>query len=259
MDLSKYPLEKLFYFVAGIIPGLVALLIYQAANPGTFRWFVCLGFFGYRTKIALVLLAAFIIGNTMTTFLNAGLYAIGYWIGSSTAARTPFMPAHTYETAPWRDPRWRTVVKERLGVNAPSDTLLMTERAFEQRKGLVDSLPPAQREAALADLSLEKLRTEINDGAWAQWYDLYHQIILEPDEVDIPRQIKGGLDFNLEAAGLYALISAAFVPEVRHWWCIVPASLWVFALICVSVYQLRQATDKWGTLHAQIRYLARAR
>jgi hypothetical protein len=29
MDFSKYPLEKLLYFVAGVVPGFVALLIYQ--------------------------------------------------------------------------------------------------------------------------------------------------------------------------------------------------------------------------------------
>src|SRR5258707_589380 len=66
MNLSKYPLEKVFFFLAGIIPGFVALLIFQLAAPGTFGWFFTLGFLGYKTKLGLILLSAFIIGNSLT-------------------------------------------------------------------------------------------------------------------------------------------------------------------------------------------------
>lgn len=257
MDLSKYPLEKVFYFVAGIIPGLVALLIFQAATPSTFEWFASLGFLGYKTKIALVLLVAFTIGNTLTAFLTAVRFTLGYWLGAYFAARTPFRAAHTYETAPWRDRRWRTVLKERLGVNAPSDSLLMTERAFEQRKVLLNLLPTAQLPNALNDLNLEKLKTEIEDGKWAEWYEHYHQVVFEPDERDVTRQIKSGLNLNLEAAGLYTLMGAAVVPEVRHWWCIALASLWVVALIWEDIGEVRSGMNKWTTLTAQIRYLSR--
>jgi hypothetical protein len=61
MDLSKYPLEKLLYFVAGVIPGFVALLMFQVAHPGSFNWFFSLGFLGYRTKVVLAVLAMFVV------------------------------------------------------------------------------------------------------------------------------------------------------------------------------------------------------
>src|ERR1700722_18902833 len=43
-DLTKYPIEKLLFFVAGIIPGMAALLIFDSAAPGSFAWFFALSF-----------------------------------------------------------------------------------------------------------------------------------------------------------------------------------------------------------------------
>ncbi len=89
MDLSKYPLEKLLYFVAGVIPGFVALLIFHVAAPGSFGWFFSLGFLGYRTKVALVVLTAFVVGNSMTRFLSGFLGAIGGAIGGAVGYKPP--------------------------------------------------------------------------------------------------------------------------------------------------------------------------
>jgi hypothetical protein len=55
MDPFKYPIEHLFDFVAGVIPGFTALI----------------SFLGYKTKLFLILVVAFVIGNNMTTFLRA--------------------------------------------------------------------------------------------------------------------------------------------------------------------------------------------
>jgi hypothetical protein len=73
MDWSKYPLEKLFSFVAAVIPGFVALLVF----PGSLQWLFALGFLGYRTRVTVVVLLAFVVGFTMTTILSAFLGAIG--------------------------------------------------------------------------------------------------------------------------------------------------------------------------------------
>jgi hypothetical protein len=75
MDFTKLPLEKLLYFVAGVIPGFVVLLIFQAAHPYAFGWFVNLAFLGYKTKISLILLVAFVAGNTLTASLSSTVYA----------------------------------------------------------------------------------------------------------------------------------------------------------------------------------------
>jgi hypothetical protein len=253
MDLSKYPIEKLVYFVAGIIPGFVALLIYWLAVPGSFGWFFAMGFLGYKTKLGVVLLTAFIIGNSLTQFLSSILGAMGGVIG----ALQRYQPPNSYDVAPWRDPRWRTALKNHLQAQAPKDTQLISQRLYDMRKRVeVDSLPETQRPLALLKLEGAKLDSEIDDRNWADWYDHFHQIVLvDQKKRDFQWHVHQGLLFNLEATGLYVLISVLFVPSIRHWWCIFPACMWVLILIAGEYSGLTNLMNKWSTLSRQTKYL----
>jgi len=229
MDLSKYPLEKVFYFVAGIIPGFTALLIFQLAVPEAFTWFFTLGFIGYKTKLALILLVAFVIGNSTTSFLRGTLGMIGGVI-AAVVMRRPYVPPQTQTIAPWRDPRWRTVLKKQLGAQVPNDTRLINEDFFNQRREMINLQPEPQRAAALHTLSQERLLTQIDDGDWQQWYDHYHRIVLSDPERDFQWYVAHGLAYNLETAAVYVVLSAFVVPAVRHWWSLGPALFWVLIL-----------------------------
>jgi hypothetical protein len=257
MELSKYPLEKVFFFVAGIIPGLVALLIYHFAVPGSFEWFFSMGFLGYKTKLGIILLTAFVLGNSMTTFLNAILGAAGGVLGA-IHAQQPFKPAHSYDIAPWRDQLWRSTLKKRLGEQSPADTLLLRDDLFNMKRESLNLLPEIERPAALSGLNIERLESEMNDGKWSQWYDHYHHIVLTSRERwDVQSHVFHGLNFNLETTALYALVSSALVPGLRHWWCILPASLWTLLLAAQQYNDVRRYRDKWSTLSAQIEYISK--
>jgi hypothetical protein len=255
MDLSKYPLEKIFYFVAGIIPGFVALLIFNLVTPNSFGWFFTLGFLGYKTKLSLILLTAFVAGNTMTTFLSSFLGAIGGAIKARDAQK-PYKPPYAFDVAPWREPTWRAVLRNRLKEQTPNDTRPLSQELFELKRKGVDLLPEAQRAAARSNLNLEKFNADVDDGNWARWYDLYHELVLDTDKRDVQWFVQTGLSFNLETAGLYVVLSAPFVPSVRHWWCIVPASYWALLLIGQSWSEPRRYRNKWSTLSAQVAYLS---
>jgi hypothetical protein len=259
MDLSKYLLEKLIYFIAGIIPGFVALSIYQLAVPGSFGWFFTLGFLGYKTKIAIVLLSAFIIGNSMTQFLTSILGATGGVLGARKSlreAQKPYKPAHSYDVAPWRDLRWRIALKGHLGGQAPNDSRLVSQQILTLKHTAMDTLPEAERPGAHAKVESDRIQTEIDDGNWAQWYDHFHQIVLSGQEKrDIRWHVYHDLGFNLEASALYVLISAMLVPDVRHWWCILPACMWVLVLYANEYSGLKNAENKWSTLSEQTKYL----
>jgi hypothetical protein len=251
MDLSKYPLEKLVYFIAGIIPGSVALLIYRLAVPGSFEWFFALGFLGYKTKLTVVLLTAFIIGNSMTQFLSSILGATGGVIGS-----VRYQPPHSYAIAPWRDPRWRTALKKQLGAQAPKDTQVMSRELLTMMRTAANNLPESQRPAALLKLEGDKLSTEMDDHSWADWYDHFHKIVLlDQEKRDFQWHVYHGLGFNLEAGAIYVLISALFVPSVRHWWCILPACMWVLVLFAREYAGVQKVMNKWLSLSEQIKYL----
>jgi hypothetical protein len=265
MDLSKYPVDKLFHIAAGIIPGFIALTIFDVAHPNAFEWFFALGSLGYKTTAAIILFASFVVGFTFTTFLNAVMGAIGGIVGQYRAQQ-PYQPAHSFAVAPWRDHLWRTALEKAHGKDAPDDTLLVSEQAFNARREIINSVPvelaqigplASYQQQALADLAQEKLASEINDGKWRDWYDHYHRIVLQRYGRDFVFHIRTGLNFNLEAAGLYVLVSAIFVPGIRHWWSLLPAIVWVLMGIAEVLYTVRRFPDRWSTLFEQIDYLSK--
>lgn len=256
MEPSKLPLEKLFFFVAGIIPGIVALLIFDRAVPGSFAWFFAVSFLGYKAKLSIILLTAFIIGNTLTTFLSAILGAMGGAIGFRMT-KQPYQTPASYNVAPWRDMRWRVALRRYLAVQCPNDTTLIPEVVFNLRLQTIAFMPEADRHNATAILQREKLETEIDDGKWAWWYDHYHQkALLSRDKWDVQRHVAHGLSFNLETTAMYVLTAAAIVPSIRQWWCIVPATIWTLLLIADQYNSVRRFKDPWATLSEQIEYLS---
>jgi hypothetical protein len=137
MDWSKYPLEKLFSFVAAVIPGFVALLISDKVGALLLLPISL----GYRTRVSILIVVAFLAGFTMTSFLSAFLGALGGAIGGA-AYKTP----QSYEIAPWRDPRWRALIwraliKKRLGSNCPDDTRSLSTALLGLRTKLIKTLP----------------------------------------------------------------------------------------------------------------------
>ncbi len=118
-------------------------------------------------------------------------------------------------------------------------------------------MPEAERAAALGNLDRERLGAEIDDGNWAQWYDHYHRIVLtRRNKWSIQAYVQHGLSFNLETAAVYVLLSTPLVPGVRHWWCILPASMWVLILVAQEYEGIRRVKDKWTTLSEQVTYLS---
>jgi len=254
MELSKYPLDKLLYFAAAVLPGSVALVIFQIESPGSFEWFFHLGFLGYKARLALILLACFVVGYTLTSILNSFLGAIGGVIGSIVAQRRLSLP-RSDSAAPWRDPQWRILVQKQLGDNAPSDTQLISDAVVALSRSLIAKLPESERQLKELELDREKLNAEIDDSRWEEWYNHYHQIVLTPGEHDFFWHVSNGLNFNLQTASLYVLFSAMIIPAVRHWWCIVPAFTWVFLLATETYVALNRAVNRWSTLSAQVIYL----
>ncbi len=250
MDLSKYPLEKLVYFIAGIIPGFIALIIYRLAVPGAFGWLFAVGFLGYRTKLSLILLTAFLIGNSITEFLSRLLGMIGGALGGYR-----FKPPADFTVAPWRDRTWRMALKRHLGSQAPNDTQLISKELLDLKRQAVAAQPEAQRNLAQAALNLEKINSDIDDDAWAMWYRHYHYLVLHPTERSFTWHVQNGLNFNLQTSAVYVLVSALFVRDVRHWWCILPACIWTVLLTAEVFVSLQRATNDWSSRSDQIKYL----
>lgn len=146
---------------------------------------------------------------------------------------------------------------KQLGENAPNDTQIMSDAIFDLRRRMADNLPENDREMAILGLQQEKLAAEMDDSRWERWYDHYHQIILQPSDKDFIWHVENGLNFNLQSASVYVLLSAILVPSVRHWWCILPAGIWVLLLAVEVHVHAKQYLDPWSTLSAQLIYLVK--
>ena len=246
-DLLKYPFEKLMHVLAAVIPGFVALSIYHLANPGPLVWFWTLGSLGYLTKIWIVSIVALLIGSTINTLVSAILSGIRLVLQIS-----PVEPQRPV-VAPWRDPAWRAALS-RVLPDPPTDSQLWCPGLHAlKRKDAVDSVSSADRDAALAKVEGERMQIEKDDAEWERWYRHYHFVVQQPS--DFVSYVQRGLQFNLETASLYALVSLFFVPAIRHWWCVAPAAFWVCVLVGTEGWRTAKAIDLWFTLEEQIAYL----
>jgi len=260
MDWSKYPIEKVLHYVAGVIPGIVALILLELVAPGTLRGILNSGFLGYRTTIALILLLAFVIGNTLSTGLGmllivpmATLGAITYGIRS----RSSYQDRHAYDPAPWRDPNWRALAKMHLGDRAPNDTLLEPRKSFDFKRKMQEILPEKLRTVSLAEMDAQRNSLEQDDGNWAYWYQHFHDLIIQEEDRSFDTYIRKGLVFNLETAAVFLVVCAFGVPTIRHWWVIIPASAWIIYLILEMAGEYAKRLDRWSTFAAQIKYLSK--
>jgi hypothetical protein len=81
-------------------------------------------------------------------------------------------------------------------------------------------------------------------------------VLSEGREKDFNWQVRNALNFNMEVTALYVLVAAVVVPALRHWWVMLPSSIWILLLLAEAYAVVRQAGNKWSTLTRQIKYLS---
>ena len=104
-----------------------------------------------------------------------------------------YKPPHSNDSAPWRDPRWRSLVKIHLGARSPDDTLLVPRINFDMNRKFQEILPGRARAVPLAQLDAERLKLEMNDDNWAAWYDQYHVLVIQKQDVTFDSYLHRGL------------------------------------------------------------------
>ncbi len=143
-------------------------------------------------------------------------------------------------------------MQDQLGTKAPDDSQIMSDETFESRREIAGRLPDREREEALIELTKHQAKAIGDDLEWERWYEQYHATILRPHDQTIemchPEWIRIS---NLQAAAAYILISALFVPSVRHWWWLAPASAWCVITIVEGYSLLQRFFNKWSTYSDQ--------
>jgi hypothetical protein len=282
MDFGKIPVDKVAYFVAGLVPGATAVYVYYLANHAAFHDFLMPNAFGYRTKLCIAAGVCFVVGNTITLFAWALAYAFLTLIGpyfrrkameaAAAAARAnslaapgaipsglPAAPSATQAlaTAPWRDVTWRKMALKYLGDNAPDNTFPMAEDEFKKRIAALDLLPESEREGKQKELTDLQVKLLADDGAWSQWYaQIDDQLRVELGR-DFTSTFATGIRANLQATAAYLGVSLFFVPALRNWMCITFVAGWVVIMAVQALVMLAQSVNPWMTWLAQREFLTR--
>jgi len=197
MEMGKIPLEKVFGFIAGIVPGSAAIYIYYLANPASFRPFLVTSSLGYSTKLAVALGLSFVIGNSLSSFCSAFGGAVGGAFGAVKGMKSPTWPS-VPETAPWRDPQWRKLAARYLGDHAPKDTRPMPDSVFQAESQALTTRPEPEQSLGLARLLDSRLSLASDDWDWMQWYRQLDRQRKAQERPDTTEYIGGGLRSNLQ-------------------------------------------------------------
>jgi hypothetical protein len=252
MNFKDIPLEKLWSFIAALIPGGAAMLIFQMSHRNAFSWYYS-ATLGYKTKLFLLFLVAFVVGNTVTAAVSFFAGAFGGVVG----ALRGYKSSVEYTVAPWRDARWRNLVVKRLGSDwAPQDIPWISDEIFAIKQQFIGFMPEEQRADALNQLVTARMQSVANDMEWRHWYEYFKQIVTQLVEDPFTWHVRTGLFSNLQAAALCVLISAIFVPPLRHWWYLLPSGFWLLSIVAEVFAVFRKQFDPWSGLTDQINYLA---
>ena len=252
MNFDKYPLDKAFHFIAGIVPGGAVLWMVYLRYPTWIASIIYSPFLGYRTKLSIMLVLAFLIGNSVTKLLSRLAGAFGGAVGAISASRSTQSMS---DAAPWRDLRWWAAAKTYLGNIAPKDTFPMSDSSFNFRIQLIQQSPDDQAERT-NELIRERLGYQFDDSEWASWYRQFHFEILQTSQDDFVWYISGGLSSNMSATALSLLCGTIFVPCIRTAPLYLICSIFILASTFTGILELRQAINYWGSLSKQIRFLS---
>jgi hypothetical protein len=252
MELGKIQIEKVFSFIAAIIPGSVTIYVYYLANPHAFTALRGFDHFGYATKISIALTLAFVIGNSLQMFL----YAMGYAIGEVFTSRKLDKQPLRLMTAPWRDPGWRKLAAPYLGEHTPNDTLPMSDVTYDLRLKMLEDLSEVDKLMAKTNLLIERASLDSDDNDWKMWYLQLNKQREAHRKWDVAQYVHGGLKDSFHAIAIYLTISMLFVPGVRNWMTFLFCGVWLFLMYAEVSVSLSKAVDPWSTSSQQIEFLA---
>jgi hypothetical protein len=256
MDFGKIPIDKVAFFIAGIIPGGTAIYIYSLAHPEIFHDFVATSAFGYRTKLAIALALSFVIGNTITLFVFALGGAIRGGIAGGMSALPSRNPPKAPQTVPWRDPMWRKLAKKYLEDSAPADTLPLSEDDFKSRSHGLSLLQANERAVKEKELNALRATLAMDDWEWSRWYAQFADQLRAEKGRDFTAVFAQGIRANLQTTGVYLLVSLFFVPALRNWIVFSFSVGWVLLLSAETYTTYAGYSNPWTTWFAQMEFLA---
>lgn len=249
MEALRTIIDRLFIFVATLVPGGAAFLLLTLAYPNLLARFWNLGL-DTQTKIGAASALAFILGWSIVVPFGHLLGAIGGFISSFLGS----MESRKLDVMPWRSVGWRSLLTSYLKGAAPENIQPVPDEVFQAQLAIIDRMSEPYRTSRMVEAYVEKGKADLNDLEWrAWWHDLHYQITLNPgDPVTAMAQ---QLTHSFQAASVVILFGTLFFPVLRHWWVFVLCFSWLLELILYAAGLYLSLRNPWSSSLKQMKYL----
>jgi hypothetical protein len=247
LEILKTALERLFLFIASLIPGAAGLFLFTLGYPDLAASFWHAGYLEYKTKVAIVIVSAFVLGWTIAITLGTVGLIVGSIIGSFSNTPEPSLK-------PWRNPNWRGLLTSYLGKAAPENIPLVPEELTEARLKIAQTLTEPERTQQIIEAYSEKARAEFSDLQWAGWWHELHPRTLF-GQLDPLAVMSNQLSASFHSASIVILCGTFFFPTLRHWWVFVLCLSWLVHLLLQAVGLILRIRDPWSSFSPQMKYL----
>jgi hypothetical protein len=232
MNWEKISFSKRFGLICCIVPGLTVCFVIGAASPRLLHSFENAGFFGYNSKLALLVVVAFSVGFPIQAFLQSLQRRLILFpmVSASGKRRRELREREALqepdplqkELLPWESPLWQSLVKQLIPIELPGDG------SSEDSKKICKELWEA----------LDQFR-------YSEWE------ILESSPLRT-------IALSISSAATILLLGSLFVPALRwSWWSIPLQVSWVILLWQPPYIALRNRESMYIRQQEQLRYLMR--
>ena len=217
-----------------------------------------LGHLGYQTKLAMLIAATFVLGNTVDSALGAlagGIMGgVAGYKGTKQAENPGAEPAAV--TAYWKDASWRNMVSAYLGKAAPENLQPIADQAeYDQAVNLAKLLPPAEQAREFAKIARRSSQVVVdhNDAVWQAYWGRLHSVAVRRPGSRIEQSLELVASFG--TAGLVVLVAAPWTPQLRHWWIVLPCLYYVLVGTLQQVIYNPQNADPAQVFDQQWQYM----
>ncbi len=254
MDWIKVSLDRLFDFLAALVPGCAILVVLGLHHPEWARTLRDINYLGYQTKVWLVLGAAFTAGWSVTS----GLYGLRGFIHATiiTHRLNRTNDWADLKSKPWQHPNWRALMSAVYDKAVPDNISFIDDETVAIQVEKANLCPEPERSQRLAEIRSNRSRADINDFAWKAWWSHLHGVMVH--RLDDPvASMANSLAYNLNSASIVILCAAPFTPTLRHWWLITMCSFWAVQFAGRIYSEIASYSNPWSSFTKQMENLRR--
>lgn len=252
MDWLKLSIERLFAFLATLIPGSAILLLFVLHRQPALETLWKTVTLSYETKVAITLLCIFAVGLAVQNALSRLGGGVGGFIRGYLGPHKSWTVND--DPKPWRDPVWRSLLTAYLGSSAPKDVPRINDAVYQQNLELIKLGQPDEVARRTLEAFTEKSNADAIDYQWSTWWRQLHVPALLGRHSSVATMM-ATLSGNFQSASAILLLSMPWTATLRQWWLMVFCLYWIVSGLIDAIFLGWWGSDLWSSFDGQLEYL----